>query len=456
MTTRKLPYATTNALNDEALFQKGLNFRHLRARVWRGFYLLSLVVAGIALIALLLNIANSAFGYVIYTPNPNIPAGVNAESLTTYTEAQLFDVLKNNLRFAQLRVLPRDLYLQTGQTLDTSLPTGELFPNIVVPESIANITYRELDVDGVITLLDANMEHDAIYDLLVNRVLEPDLLAENFSLYDSIFNYPKIEAILADDYDGEGRIEFKSWVTFDFLTEPLSSSAEKAGIRTAILGSMWVIALTVLISFPIGVGAAIYLEEYATHSWYNRIIETNIRNLSGVPSIIYGLLGLAMFVRILSDITQGRTILSAALTMSLLILPVIIINSQEAIRAVPSTIREASYGLGATKWQTIWNQVLPAAIPGILTGTILALSRAIGETAPLIVIGASTFIQSDPTGPFSRFTVIPIQIYQWTSRPQAEFQAVAAGAIVVLMVLLLLMNATAIITRQRFRKKLQG
>jgi phosphate transport system permease protein len=211
------------------------------------------------------------------------------------------------------------------------------------------------------------------------------------------------------------------------------------------------------------VGAAIYLEEYAKPNRINRLIETNIRNLAGVPSIIYGMLGLAVFVRVLGDITSGaafgvtesngRTVLSAGLTMALLILPVLIINAQEAIRAVPRSIREASYGVGATQWQTIWHQVLPAALPGILTGVILSMSRAIGETAPLIVVGASTFIGIDPNGPFSKFTVVPIQIYQWTSRPELEFKNTAAAAIIVLLVLLLLLNGTAIFLRQRFSRR---
>jgi phosphate transport system permease protein len=220
---------------------------------------------------------------------------------------------------------------------------------------------------------------------------------------------------------------------------------------------MWVLLFTLLVAFPLGVGTAIYLEEYSTGgTWLERVIETNIRNLAGVPSIIYGLLGLAIFVRFAGELTDGRTIISAALTMSLLILPIIIINSQEALRAVPPSIREASFGLGATKWQTVWNQVLPAAMPGILTGTILGMSRAIGETAPLIIIGAATFIVTNPTGPLARFTVIPIQIYNWTKDARPGFGEIAAAAIVLLLIVLLLFNATAIILRQRFRKSLSG
>jgi phosphate transport system permease protein len=241
-----------------------------------------------------------------------------------------------------------------------------------------------------------------------------------------------------------------------------------AGVRTAILGSLWVILITLLFSFPIGVGAAIYLEEYATENRINRIIQTNINNLAGVPSIIYGMLGLAIFVRMLEALSSGavfgavdagttangRTIISAGLTLGLLILPIIIIASQEAIRAVPSSLRQASFGLGATKWQTIWYHVLPNALPGVLTGAILSMSRAIGETAPLVVVGASTFITVDPSGPFSKFTVLPIQIYQWTSRPQDEFRNIAAAAIIVLLVLLLTMNATAVLLRNRYSKEL--
>jgi phosphate transport system permease protein len=250
---------------------------------------------------------------------------------------------------------------------------------------------------------------------------------------------------------------------FDFAQ---SSSPLVAGIRTAILGSSWTILITILVAFPIGIGAAIYLEEYAGDHWLNRLFQTNINNLAGVPSIIYGMLGLAIFVRTLQAITSGavfglvdpttsngRTILSASLTLTLLVLPLIIINAQEAIRAVPRSLREASYGLGGTKWQTVWYHVLPNAIPGILTGTILAISRAIGETAPLVVIGAATYITFDPDGPFSKFTTLPIQIYQWTSRPQDEYRHIAAAAIIVLLVMLLSLNAVAVLLRNRFSRR---
>jgi phosphate transport system permease protein len=247
----------------------------------------------------------------------------------------------------------------------------------------------------------------------------------------------------------------------------MSSRAELSGIRTALLGSLWLLALTIAIALPLGVGAAIYLEEFAGKSKLSDLIQLNIYNLAGIPSIIYGMLGLTVFVRTLGDLAgitsgaafglgdgSGRTVLSAAMTMALLILPLIIVNAQEALRAVPSTLREAAYGIGQTKLQVLWHHVLPSALPGILTGTILAMSRAIGETAPLIVVGASTFIALDPSGPFSKFTVLPIQIYKWTSLPDATFLNVAAAAIVVLLIVLIALNLTAIILRNRFRRQM--
>ncbi len=303
-----------------------------------------------------------------------------------------------------------------------------------------------------------------VYELVVQEVVAPDVVA-TFSLVDSIFARDEIETLVASEYPN-AELSFRSWLTADFIASPQSSTPESAGVRTAIFGSLWVVAITILFSFPIGVGAAIYLEEYASDNRLNRIIQTNINNLAGVPSIIYGMLGLAIFVRTLEPLTSGalfgvgdtttangRTILSAGLTLGLLILPVIIIAAQEAIRAVPGSLRQASMALGATKWQTIWAHVLPSALPGILTGTILAISRAIGETAPLVVVGASTLIFVDPNGPFSKFTTLPIQIYQWTARPQAEFRNIAAAAILVLLVLLISLNASAILLRNRYARR---
>jgi phosphate transport system permease protein len=300
--------------------------------------------------------------------------------------------------------------------------------------------------------------------LVEERVIAPEVV-QTWSLYDSLLRRSEILSEAAAEYPN-AEVEFVSWIKGQFLTSPQSSEPEKAGVRTAILGSLWTVAITALFSFPLGVGAAIYLEEYASDNAINRLIQTNINNLSGVPSIIYGMLGLTIFVRVLEGFTSGtmfggidpttangRTIISAGMTLGLLILPIIIINSQEAIRAVPDSLRQASFGLGATKWQTIWHHVLPNAIPGILTGTILAVSRAIGETAPLVVVGASTFITVDPTSPFSKFTTLPIQIWQWTARPQDEFRNIAAAAILVLLVLLLTLNATAVLLRNHYSRR---
>ena len=245
--------------------------------------------------------------------------------------------------------------------------------------------------------------------------------------------------------DGASRL---SW---QFLTSFPSRRPADAGILHALAGSVWVITLTALLAAPIGVAAAIYLEEYGGRSVFARIIEINITNLAAVPPIIYGLLGLGLFVRLMA---MGRSVLAGASTLALLVLPVIILSTREALRAVPPSIREGSYALGATKWQTIWYQVLPVALPGILTGMILALSRAIGETAPLISIGALTFVAFAPDGIWSPFTVLPIQIFNWVSRPQLDFRTNAAAGILVLLVLLLAMNAVAIWLRDRYQKKL--
>jgi len=225
---------------------------------------------------------------------------------------------------------------------------------------------------------------------------------------------------------------------------------EKAGINAALIGSLWMMAVVAPVSLIFGVGSAIYLEEYAKKSKINDFIRMNIANLAGVPSVVFGLLGLTIFVRALA---LGNSILAAGFTMSLLILPVIIVASQEAIRAVPKHLREASYGMGATKWQTIVKIVLPSAIPGILTGGILALSRAIGETAPLVVIGIPVIIQFLPENLLSQFTAMPMQIFDWAKRPQEEFQYVASAGIIVLMILLLLMNSIAVFIRNKFQKR---
>jgi len=245
-------------------------------------------------------------------------------------------------------------------------------------------------------------------------------------------------------YQGMDRL---SW---DFMTGLPSRFAEQSGIYTAWIGTLWVLVLTTIISFPVGVGAGIYLEEYGKKSRLSNFLEINIANLAGVPSIIYGLLGLEVFVRLAN---MGSSILAGALTLSLLILPIIIVSTREAIRAVPKTIKEASMAMGASKWQTIWNQTLPASFGGILTGVILAISRAVGETAPLIVVGALAYVPFAPTGPLDEFTVLPIQIFNWVSRPQHEFVINAAAAIIVLLLITFVLNGIAVYLRNRWQKK---
>jgi phosphate transport system permease protein len=242
-----------------------------------------------------------------------------------------------------------------------------------------------------------------------------------------------------------------SKLSWDFLTSFPSSLPGRAGIESPIVGTVLLMGLTALFAIPVGVGAAIYLEEYADKErWYNRAIEINIQNLAAVPSIVYGILGLAFLVR---GLDLGRVLLAGALTLTLLVLPIVIIAAREAIRAIPLGIREGALALGATRWQMIRRQILPAAIPGIATGSILALSRAIGETAPLILIGAIVFVPFNPDGLMSAFTALPIQIFNWTSRPQEEFKLLAAAAIIVLLALLLTMNAFAIWLRNRYQRK---
>lgn len=242
------------------------------------------------------------------------------------------------------------------------------------------------------------------------------------------------------------------WLDWDFITSMPSRKPDKSGILSALVGSIWTIGLTALIALPVGVGTAIYLEEYSSKkNILNRLLQLNISNLAGVPSIVYGMLGLAVFVRMLGF---GRSILSGALTLSLLILPTIIVASQEALKSVPRSLKEGSYALGVTKWSTVTGVILPYSLPGILTGSILAISRAMGEAAPLIIVGAAGYVAFLPSGPLDSFTVLPIQIFNWTSRPQADFQSVAAAGIIVLMVLLLSANAVAIILRNKYQKKI--
>jgi len=242
-------------------------------------------------------------------------------------------------------------------------------------------------------------------------------------------------------------------LSWDFITSFPSRRPEQAGVASALAGTLWLLLITAVFAFPIGVGAGIYLQEFAPDNLFTRALEINISNLAAVPAIIYGLLGLAVFVQLMNTVTQGRSLLSGGLTLALLILPVIIVATRESLKAVPDSLRLAGMALGSTRWQTVWSHVLPQAIPGIMTGTIIALSRAIGEASPLIVIGAQTFVAFLPTNPFSSFAALPIQIYNWTSRPQVAFHANAAAGIIVLLVVLLMMNGTAIYIRNRFQRR---
>ena len=244
--------------------------------------------------------------------------------------------------------------------------------------------------------------------------------------------------------DGIGGLDW------NFLTSFPSRNPEDAGVKAALLGTLWVMSFTALFSIPVGVGTAIFLEEFAPKSWFTRLIETNISTLAGVPSVVYGLLGLAVFV---VGINLGPSIVAAAATLTLLILPIIIVASREGLRSVPPSLREAAMALGATKWQAVWHQVLPAGMPAVLTGIILALGRAIGETAPLIAIGAFTSVFFVPSSPMDSFTVLPIQIFSWVSRPLPGFQEKASSGIVVLLIVLLLLNSVAVALRYTYARR---
>lgn len=398
---------------------KNIATRRMVGKVWTGVFLSSLIIAIFVLLVLLYTVLDETMGYIAIENRGMDPATLAERPLEDLPDEALITILRENIR-------------------------GGIFNTL---EAEKPFTERS---------------HADLLNIIREQVLKQRVI-ESWSLTASLFNKKQIEKTMAEEHP-EAILKFQTWLTPSFLTTHMSSAPLFSGVRAALLGSLWMIGITILVAFPIGVGAAIYLEEYARDNWLNRIIQTNINNLAGVPSIIYGMLGLAIFVRVMEHFTSGvflgsgsengRTIISAGLTMALLILPIIIINAQEAVRAVPNSLRQASYGLGATQWQTIWNHVLPGALPGIFTGTILAVSRAIGETAPLIVVGASTLILQDPEGPFSKFTVLPILIYNWTARPQDDFRNIAAAAIIVLLILLLTLNATAILLRNRFRRSM--
>lgn len=580
----------------EADFFLRLEQRHRRGRFGRLFNYFSIAVAGLALIALFFNVANEAFGAigVVNTIEPETLTG--GPPLAELNKDELATILAENVG-GRLRVFIRDTISQVEVERFTKATVAEIVGDDNVDPAIAGELLKAIKLERQAGVLARYADKSTLHRLVLEEVVEQQVIA-SFTLSETIFNYAaikaQIEGPILEEYKRTERLDeaqvrvirFHSWLDSEFLARPMSSTPALAGVRTALIGSIGLMAVVVLVALPIGVGAAIYLEEYAHHGFVNRLIETNVRNLAGVPSIIYGMLGLAIFVRALAPFTSGmifhynfdvptvesvieriapafdgeisydgnalksvsnqidapalrrmvdtflhygtpsltmhgnssvielstalaealsaevdaapvrsnddydievrgdyyrfdlaassmfsddtfdhlmaslvrinsfapngRTLVSAGLTLALLILPIIIINAQEAIRAVPYTIREASYGLGATRWQTVWHQVLPAALPGIMTGTILSVSRAVGETAPLIVVGAATFLVTDPTSPFSRFTALPIQIYQWTARPQGQFADIAAAAIIVLLALMLALNAAAIFLRNRY------
>jgi phosphate transport system permease protein len=447
-----------SALRHEETFLKGLRGRHRMGGLWMRFFQGAIIIGLIALLLLAFNVLNRVFGYASIV-NRVEPATLSGRPLEALSAEELRDILLNsagagfNPRIGLGNLIPGGLGVQNSNYIaNRENPIGELIPS--VPAEFAAIPLGEITADQATAILATVATREDLLDLVTQYVVG-QRVDETWTLTESIFNRASVDEYIAANPNA--RVEFRNWLDFTFLSNRMSNNPLISGIRIALLGTVWVLIFTLLVAFPLGVGTAIYLEEYSTgDTWIERIIETNIRNLAGVPSIIYGLLGLAIFVRVLEPVTQGRTVLAAALTMSLLILPIIIINAQEALRAVPPSLREASFGLGATKWQTVWRSVLPAAMPGILTGTILGMSRAIGETAPLVIIGAATFIATNPDSPVARFTVIPIQIYNWTKDARPGFGEIAAAAIVLLLIVLLIFNATAIYLRQRFRKSLQG
>lgn len=442
--------------------------RHLRGRRRRAsgfqlFCLLMLTIAVLALATLLYTIINDSFGLTAVV-NQNDPEDVVASlgydpATTTLADLsfdELVGLLEANVSSGAGRRLEREQRFYEDQLVFESDDVwAEICASDEPPAGCAK----------------GPRSHADVLQLVNERVVAPDVIASN-QLLPSMLDPEAFEREIAEGFvagrfgeytEDQARIEWRAWFNWTFITSSAHAQPELAGIRTAILGSAWLVVITLLFAVPVGVGAAIYLVEFARPSRFNDIVQTNINNLAGVPSIVYGMLGLAVFVRVLEPLTSGalfgvegqsgRSILSAGLTLGLLTLPVVIISAQEALKAVPDSLRQAGLSLGATKWQTVRAQVLPVAMPGILTGTILAVARAIGETAPLILVGASSFITSDPSGPFSSFTALPIQIFQWTSFPQEEFRNIAAAASIALLLLLLTLNAFAVILRNRYSRR---
>ena len=457
--------STNDWFPTEGEFDQLLSRRTRKARFSQYGFLLALVIAVLALVTLLYTIVNDAFGLVAIV-NENNPEDVVAEAGYDPATTSLGDLDKDEL----VELLQGAVSRNVGRRLERE---QRFYDDRYVFEDPA--VYEELcaSAEPVEGCSRGARGQTDVYNLVLERVVNPDVIAA-YELVPSIFApaafgegvyaaFAETPELYPDYTFDQVRFEWRSWVSAAFLKGSASATPELAGIRTAALGTMWIALITILFAVPVGVGAAIYLVEFAKPSRFNDFIQTNINNLAGVPSVIYGMLGLAILVRTLEPLTSGglftsgpppsengRTILSAGITLGLLVLPIIIISAQEALKAVPNSLRQAGMGLGATKWQTVRSQVLPVALPGILTGVILSVARAVGETAPLIVVGAASFITADPTGPFSKYTAMPIQIFQWTSLPQQEWRHLAAAAIIVLLAILMVLNATAVVLRNRY------
>ncbi|HJS72247.1 MAG TPA: phosphate ABC transporter permease PstA [Acidimicrobiia bacterium] len=430
-----------------------LGGRRRKAQFFQVFCLSMLTLAVLALATLLYTIINDSFGLTAVV-NLNDPDEVVASLGHDPGQTTIDDLSHDEL----VTLLEANISTGVGRRLEREQRFYEDRLVFEPEDSWIEICSSDAPPEGCTR---SPRSHSDLVELVHERVIAPDVIASN-PLVPSILDPEGFRAEVAAGVESgqygdvsvdQVAFDWRAWLNWDFVTSPASDTPESAGIRTAILGSAWLVLITVLFAVPVGVGAAIYLVEFARPSRFNDFVQTNINNLAGVPSIVYGMLGLAIFVRAMEAVTQGRSILSAGLTLGLLTLPVVIISSEEALKAVPDSLRHAGLGLGATRWQTVRAQVLPVAMPGILTGTILAVARAIGETAPLILVGAAGFITSDPTGPFSSFTALPIQIFQWTSLPQEEFRNIAAAASIALLILLLTMNAVAVILRNRFSRR---
>lgn len=448
-------------------YDKLLSKKARRARTVHAALMLALIIAVLALLTLLYTIIDDSFGLVAQV-NQTEPEAIVQDAGYDPAEVGLGDLSKEELT----TVLAAGISNNVGRRLERE---QRFFEDRLVFETQAKWDEVCARDDAPSGCSGGARDQANILLLVEERIVQPDIIMVNgltASILEPDAFKAEVEQAFASNPDrfpdytiDQVQYPWRAWFSWKFITSPASATPEIAGIWTAILGSVWLVIITVAFAIPVGVGAAIYLEEFAKPSRINDLIQTNINNLAGVPSIIYGMLGLAIFVRVLEPVTSGsifgvdsangRTILAAGMTLALLTLPVVIISSQEALKAVPGSLRQGGLAVGATKWQTVRSQVLPVAIPGIMTGTILAVARAIGETAPLILVGAAGFITASPTGPFSQFTALPIQIFQWTALPQPEWRSLAAAASLMLLILLLTLNAAAVILRNRYSRRMQ-